>query len=112
MSFGNQSSLQFYAVNVRHPYVCQRARDFAHPPGIEKVRGRSIRCGHVTKRPHKSACRVAYCRIVIDDGAYFKGSIDIVKSPPIVRKPEPAKVEQAKAEPAKVETSRVAQASA
>ena len=50
--------------------------------------------------------------IVIDDGAYFKGSIDIVKSPPIVKKPEPAKVEHAKAEPAKVETSRVAQASA
>jgi cytoskeletal protein CcmA (bactofilin family) len=49
--------------------------------------------------------------IVIDDGAYFKGSIDIVKSPPIVKKPEPAKVE-AKAEPAKVETARVAQASA
>src|SRR5229473_1796925 len=35
--------------------------------------------------------------IVIDDGAYFKGSIDIVKSPPIFKKPEPAKVE-AKAE--------------
>jgi len=31
--------------------------------------------------------------IVIDDGAYFKGSIDIVKSPPIVAtKPEPEQV--------------------
>ena len=36
-------------------------------------------------------------RIIIEDGAYFKGSIDIVKSPPIFKKPEPAKVE-AKAE--------------
>jgi cytoskeletal protein CcmA (bactofilin family) len=55
--------------------------------------------------------------IVIDDGAYFKGSIDIVKSPPIVKKPESAKVETAKAEApkveaAKVETGKVAQASA
>ncbi len=34
--------------------------------------------------------------IVIDDGAYFKGSIDIVKSPPInVKKPEVAKAAQA-----------------
>jgi cytoskeletal protein CcmA (bactofilin family) len=54
--------------------------------------------------------------IVIDDGAYFKGSIDIVKSPPI-KKPEPAKVESAKVEPqkaesARVETGKVAQASA
>jgi cytoskeletal protein CcmA (bactofilin family) len=32
--------------------------------------------------------------IVIDDGAYFKGSIDIVKSPPI-KKPENVKVAQA-----------------
>ncbi len=54
--------------------------------------------------------------IVIDDGAYFKGSIDIVKSPPI-KKPEPAKVEAAKVEPPtvetpKVETPKVARASA
>jgi len=41
--------------------------------------------------------------IVIDDGAYFKGSIDIVKSPPIVRKVE-------KVEPAKPETVKVAHA--
>ncbi len=34
--------------------------------------------------------------IVIDDGAYFKGSIDIVKSPPINKKVE-TKVETAKA---------------
>jgi len=34
--------------------------------------------------------------IVIDDGAYFKGSIDIVKSPPInVKKPEAVKAAQA-----------------
>ena len=32
--------------------------------------------------------------IVIDDGAYFKGSIDIVKSPPI-KKVEPVKPAQA-----------------
>ena len=50
--------------------------------------------------------------IIIDDGAYFKGSIDIVKSPPIVKKPEPAKVEPPKVEGAKVETGKVAQASA
>lgn len=49
--------------------------------------------------------------IVIDDGAYFKGSIDIVKSPPI-KKPEPAKVEPPKVEPPKAETGKVAQASA
>ena len=49
MSFGNQSSLQFDAVNVRHPYVRERAREFVHPSGIEKVRGGRIRCGHVTK---------------------------------------------------------------
>ena len=51
-------------------------------------------------------------RIVIEDGAYFKGSIDIVKSPPIVKKPETAKVEPPKVETAKVETAKVAQASA
>ena len=50
--------------------------------------------------------------IVIDDGAYFKGSIDIVKSPPIVKKPEPTKLEPTKVEAAKVETGKVAQASA
>ena len=33
--------------------------------------------------------------IVIDDGAYFKGSIDIVKSPPIVKKAENVKAAQA-----------------
>lgn len=31
--------------------------------------------------------------IVIDDGAYFKGSIDIVKAPPITPPPAPNKVE-------------------
>lgn len=37
--------------------------------------------------------------IVIDDGAYFKGSIDIVKAPPIVRKAEKSETVRAEATP-------------
>ena len=38
--------------------------------------------------------------IVIDDGAYFKGNIDIVKSPPInVKKPEAVKAARKLPEP-------------
>ena len=52
--------------------------------------------------------------IVIDDGAYFKGSIDIVKSPPIAKvesaKPEHVKAEAVKAETVKTESVKTVQA--
>jgi cytoskeletal protein CcmA (bactofilin family) len=48
--------------------------------------------------------------IVIDDGAYFKGSIDIVKSPSI-KKPEAVKPEAVKPEAVKPEAAKAAQAS-
>jgi len=47
--------------------------------------------------------------IVIDDGAYFKGSIDIVKSAPIV-KVESSKAEHVKAESVKAESVKAVQA--
>jgi cytoskeletal protein CcmA (bactofilin family) len=49
--------------------------------------------------------------IVIDDGAYFKGSIDIVKPPVITKKPESSKVEDAKPEIIKPDSARAAHAS-
>jgi cytoskeletal protein CcmA (bactofilin family) len=48
--------------------------------------------------------------IIIEDGAYFKGSIDIVKSPPI-KKVENAKEEPVKAESVKTENVKTAHAS-
>jgi cytoskeletal protein CcmA (bactofilin family) len=48
--------------------------------------------------------------IIIEDGAYFKGSIDIIKSPPIM-KVENVKEETVKAEPVKTEPLKAARAS-
>jgi cytoskeletal protein CcmA (bactofilin family) len=48
--------------------------------------------------------------IIIEDGAYFKGSIDIVKSPPI-KKVESVKEENVKVESVKTENVKTAHAS-
>jgi len=47
-------------------------------------------------------------RIVIEDGAYFKGNIDIVRAPAVVKPPQPQPISAKPAGPATVEVPKAA----